>query len=183
MPKRKERPNGNGIHPPDQDNALLPAPPPEESVAIFMERSPELYARIVGLLEEGHSPAGVAALAQVPLAIVRKIRNLLGESAIAAGIRATARNLTEASQLMSERLIDEFDQIPISTLPNALGVIVDRTSLLVGQPTVRIEHRNVPTPQQLREMFDSLPKIDVIDMSKEKPPEPAPLPLKSKHVP
>ena len=136
MPKRKSSPNGNGRHPPEEeDNALLPAQTQEESVALFMERDPAAYAKIVEFLEAGHSPAGAAALARVPLTLVRKIRNLLGESAIAAGIRATARNLTEASQLMSERLIDEFDQIPISTLPNALGVIVDRTSLLVGQPT------------------------------------------------
>jgi hypothetical protein len=157
--------------------------PPEESIALFMERNPAAYAKIVEFLEAGHSPAGAAALTRTPLATVRKIRNLLGEVAIAAGIRATARNLTEASQLMSERLIDEFDQIPISTLPNALGVIVDRTSLLVGQPTVRIEHRSVPSPEDLKAMFDALPKANAVDVSIEKPHDHSPLPLKSKHTP
>jgi hypothetical protein len=134
-----------------------------------MERNPAAYAKIVEFLEAGHSPAGAAALTRTPLATVRKIRNLLGEVAIAAGIRATARNLTEASQLMSERLIDEVDQIPINVLPNALGVIVDRASLLSGNPSVRIEHTHVLTPEELRKMFDALPKAKAIDVSKEKP--------------
>jgi hypothetical protein len=137
-----------------------------------MERDPAAYAKCVELLETGHSPAGVAALAHVPLATVRKIRNLLGEVAIAAGIRATARNLTEASQLMSERLINEFDQIPVHVLPNALGIIVDRASLLSGNPSVRIEHTHVPTPEDLRKMFDAIPQANATILPPGEPDKP-----------
>jgi hypothetical protein len=165
MRKKNGSPNGNGNA---ADHATLPQltnseagqRPPEESVAVLMERDPEAYARIVQFLEEGHSPAGVAALTRVPLASVRKIRNLLGESAIHAGIRQVARNLTEASQLMSERLVDESGEIPIHALPAALGVIIDHASLLAGNPTARIEHRSVPTPEDLQKMFNDLPKAN-----------------------
>ena len=99
MRTKNGSPNGNGNA---ADHATLPLTnseagqrPPEESVAVLMERDPDAYARIVKFLEEGHSPAGVAALTRVPLVLVRKIRNLLGESAIHAGIRQVARNLTE----------------------------------------------------------------------------------------
>jgi hypothetical protein len=154
----------------------------QESIPEFMERDPNAYAKCVELLEAGHSPGGAAALCRIPIQLARKIRNLMGESAISAGIRQVARNLTEASQLMSERLVDEADQIPINALPNALGIVVDRTSLLVGQPTVRIEHKNVPSPEDLRKMFDALPQINAVDVSKERPEPPKPLPLKSKQT-
>jgi hypothetical protein len=165
MRKKNGSPNGNGNAAdcatlPQLTNSEAGRRPPEESVAVLMERDPDAYARIVKFLEEGHSPAGVAALTRVPLASVRKIRNLLGESAIHAGIRQVARNLTEASQLMSERLVNESGEIPIHALPTALGVIIDRASLLAGNPTARIEHRSVPTPEDLQKMFNELPKAN-----------------------
>jgi hypothetical protein len=141
MPGRKFSPNGNGTYPPDPDNTLLPTPPPEEPVALFMERDPQLYAKAVDYFEQGMSPGGVAASCQIPLQLARKIRNLMGEVAISAGIRQVARNMTEASQLMSERLINEVDEIPINVLPNALGVITDRVSLLSGNPSAMLFYR------------------------------------------
>jgi hypothetical protein len=94
---------------------------------------------------------------------VRKIRNLLGEAAIHAAIRQTGRNLVEAGQLMSERLADEADQIPIYQLAGAMAATIDRAQLLVGAPTARIEHKSVPSPEDLQAMFDALPKAKVID--------------------
>ena len=172
-PKRKllGDSNGNGCHPQDADPDphTQPIPSHEESVAVFMERDPAGYAKIVEFVEQGHSPAGVAALARVPLATVRKIRNLLGESAIHAGIRQVARNLVEASQNMSERLVNESAEIPIQLLPNALGTVIDRASLLSGGVTARAEHRrkDVPTPEQLQELFNALPKAKAIDVQHE----------------
>jgi hypothetical protein len=165
MRKKNGSSNGNGNAAdcatlPQLTNSEAGQRPPEESVAVLMERDPEAYSRIVKFLEQGLSPAGVAALTRVPLALVRKVRNLLGEVAIHAGIRQVARNLTEASQLMSERLVNEAGEIPIGSLPSALGVIVDRTLLMSGSPTARVEHRSVPTPEDLQKMFNELPKAN-----------------------
>ena len=135
----------------------------ELSVAALMEARPEVYSKVVEFLEQGMSPGGAAALTQVPLALVRKIRNLLGEAAIHAAIRQTGRNLVEAGQLMSERLADEADQIPIYQLAGAMAATIDRAQLLVGAPTARIEHKSVPSPEDLQAMFDALPKAKVID--------------------
>jgi hypothetical protein len=88
---------------------------------------------------------------------------VIGESAIHAGIRSVGRNLVEAAQAMSERLVEEGNEIPIHLLPQALAVIVDRAQLLVGAPTARIEHKSVPSPEDLQAMFDALPKATVID--------------------
>ena len=155
MPRKT---SANGDHPEGEELPL----------AVFMDRDPELYAKIVKFLEEGHSPAGAAALARAPLARVRQIRAILGESAVLAGIRGVARNLLEASQNMAERLVDESGEIPIHLLPSALGTIVDRASLLHGNPTAIIQHahaaKNIPTPEQLAEMFNALPLAQAITL-------------------
>jgi hypothetical protein len=157
----------NGKTPAVKRESLLSTTPEisehECSIAALMERSPETYAGCVKFIEEGHSPGGIAALCGVSIATVRKIRNIIGKAAIHAGIRSVGRNLVEAAQAMSERLIEENGEIPIAQLPTALGVIVDRASLLSGGVTARIEHKNVPTPEDLQKMFDALPKAKVID--------------------
>jgi hypothetical protein len=177
MRDRKRSKNGNGGH------TALPALCSEgESPALLMERDPELYGRIVDFLGQGLSPAGVAALARVKVGTVRKIRALIGEAAILAGIRAVGRNLVEASQLMSERLVNEAGEIPINMLPSALGTIADRANLFAGGATARIEHRSVPTPEDLKQMFDSLPQADVTTIEETAPEEKKPVSAPS-HTP
>ena len=100
---------------------------------------------------------------------MRKIRNLLGPEALHSAIRATGRNLAEAGQLLSERLINEADQLPVHALPAALGIVVDRSQLLVGQPTMIVGHKSVPSPEDVKRMFDALPKIEVTSVSNAEP--------------
>jgi hypothetical protein len=156
----------NGKVPTVNRESVLSTTPEETehecSIASLMETRPDVYAKIVGFLEQGMSPGGAAALAQVPLALVRKIRNLLRETAIHAAIRQTGRNLVESCQLMSERLADEADQIPIYQLAGAMAATIDRAQLLLGALTGRIEHKSVPSPEDLQAMFDALPKAKVI---------------------
>jgi hypothetical protein len=161
----------NGKTPTVSRASMLSTTPEETehecSIAALMERSPETYAKCVKFIEEGHSPGGVAALCGVSIATVRKIRSIIGEPAIHAGIRSVGRNLVEAAQAMSERLVEEGDEIPIHLLPQALAVTVDRASLLSGGVTQRIEHKNVPTPEDLLAMFDALPKAKVTEVGSE----------------
>ena len=168
LPEMPRKSSSNGNH------------PEELPLAIFMDRYPESYAKIVKFLEEGHSPAGTAALCRAPLSTVRQIRAILGESAIMAGIRGLGRNLLEASQNMSERLANESGEIPIHLLPGALAATVDRALLVHGNPTAIIGHtqaKDVPTPEQLAAMFAALPLANASPVERENAKlEPDPLP-------
>ena len=73
-------------------------------------------------------------------------------------IRQTlAMNLVEAAQNLTERLVEEADQLNPADIGKTLAIVVDKHLLLSGHATARIEHRNVPTPEELREMFEALP--------------------------
>jgi hypothetical protein len=130
-----------------------------ESIAALTARSPERYARIVELLEAGHSPGGVAALMNVNIATVRAVRELVG-GAIHTAIRKLGYDLTEAAQRAAERLVNEIDRVPIDKLPQALAILLDKSLLIAGAPTQRVavERAKVLSPEQLREMFDRLEK-------------------------
>ena len=98
-----------------------------------------------------------------------------------ADIRYVGRNFVEASQDMIERLVNEAHEIPIHLLPGALGTIVDRASLLHGNPTAIIQHaraKDVPTPEQLAEMFNALPLAQATPVQEEEKFKPDPSALK-----
>jgi hypothetical protein len=127
----------------------LPAGRQEEaSPAVLMEARPETYQKCVDLLESGISPGGAAALCHISTALARKIRNILGTDALHAAIRAAGRNMIESAQLLSERMVNESHKIPITQVPNALGMMVDKSLLVTGAPTQRIEVAHVPTHER-----------------------------------
>jgi hypothetical protein len=151
---RRRKSNGNGH---------LPAIP-EEAPASLMSRDPALYEKIVDALErEGWSPGAISALYGVSAGTVRKIRTLLGPGACHAAIRHIASNMTESVRLLSARLLRDYDQIPASQMASSLGVLVDKLLLLTGGVTARVEvehTKNVVSPEDLRKMFERLPKAD-----------------------
>lgn len=132
---------------------------PVESISELMTRSPETYAKIIELLEQGHGPGGVAVLTGTHIQTVRVCREMAAGS-IHAGIRKMGFDLVEAAQRAAERLVDEIDEIPIEKLPGALAILLDKSLLINGQPTQRmeIEHTKVIPREQLLKMFDSLTK-------------------------
>jgi hypothetical protein len=71
---------------------------------------------------------------------------------------ATARNLSQSSLRMSEVLLEHADKMPIDRVPFALAVTVEKSELLGGAATSRIEHRKVVTQEELQAMFDALPR-------------------------
>jgi hypothetical protein len=83
---------------------------------------------------------------------------------------------------MSERLVRESDQIPINLLPSALSTIVDRASLLHGNPTAIIAHTRAPdalSPEDLQKMFDALPCAQATVIEEAKSLSQAPTNIKS----
>lgn len=154
---RRRRPSNNGSH--------LPAIP-AESVADLMSRDPELYEKITDYLEkDGLSPNAISALLSIQGIrahpdTIRRIRNLLPVEVRHSAIRAITSNMIETCQLLSARMVREADQIPTGQMASALGVLTDKIMLLVGEPSQRIEvsHTKTVSPEQLREMFNRLPK-------------------------
>lgn len=142
--------------------------PPAESLSSLMTRAPELYDRVSQLLEEGHSPAGVSALTGVDIRTVRLVRETIAD-AIHAAIRKTGYDLIETIQRFSERLLAEADRIPAEKLPQALALLLDKSLLLNGAPTSRVEfaHVKAPSRERLLEMYRELSKkADAVEVTR-----------------
>jgi hypothetical protein len=60
--------------------------------------------------------------------------------AVATVKERTVSVLRTFGRLAADRLLDEVDQIPIQSLPIALGIAVEKAELLAGGATSRIEH-------------------------------------------
>lgn len=140
---------------------------PAESICELMTRSPETYAKIIEFLEQGHSPGGVAALTGTHIQTVRVCREMAA-GAIHATIRKMGYDITEAAQKAASRLAEEIDRMPLEKLPAALAILLDKSLILNGQATARleIEHSRVPSREQLMQMFDKLAqKADAREIS------------------
>jgi hypothetical protein len=72
---------------------------------------------------------------------------------------------------MAQRLLDAASTMPVNKLPDALSKTLDKYQLLSGGVTVRTEHRNVPTPEDLERMFAALPSAKVIETTDVAPAE------------
>jgi hypothetical protein len=126
------------------------------------------YEQIITLLANGHSPAKVAKWTGIDTDVVRRIRDLnpLELERIKANLAA---NLAEASQVLSERLVENAHKLRPENIAKALAIAVDKHALLSGGVTARTEHRRAPSPEELQAMFDQLPKANanVIEDKKE----------------
>src|SRR4029077_7871687 len=128
----------------------------QTQVDLLGSQFPRTYDQIITLLAAGHSPTKVPGGTGTETAVVRRIRDLHPETL--SQIRQTlAMNLAEAAQNLTERLVEEADQLDPGDIGKTLAIVVDKHLLLSGHATARIEHRNVPTPQELQEMFEALP--------------------------
>jgi hypothetical protein len=69
-------------------------------------------------------------------------------------------DLVEAAQRAAERLVNEIDAMPLEKLPSALAILLDKSLLIHGQPTVRVEvgHVKAPDRAKLLEMYEALHK-------------------------
>jgi hypothetical protein len=128
----------------------------QTQVDLLSSQFPKTYDQIITLLAAGHSPSKVTRWTGIEAPVVRRIRDLHPETL--SQIRQTlAMNLAEAAQNLTERLVEEADSLDPADIGKTLSIVVDKHLLLSGHATARIEHRNVPTPQELQEMFEALP--------------------------
>jgi len=128
--------------------------------------SPEKYAAIVVGLMDGLSPKQLGNSYKVDKDLVRFIRTMHPE-AVSAARTQIVLNLEEVSLAMSRRLLDDEHKIGIDKVPGALSTVLDKIQLLTGGVTSRTEHVSAPRPEDLKAMFDALPKAQVTEVSAE----------------
>ena len=105
----------------------------------LMESRPTIYRAIVDGLGQG---LGVRQLCRAYRVSHHTVAAVMArESAAVATLKErTVSVLRTFGRLAADRLLDEVDQIPIQSLPIALGIALEKAELLSGGATSRIEH-------------------------------------------
>jgi len=105
----------------------------------LMESRPTIYKALVDGLGQG---LGVRQLCRAYRVSHHTVAAVMArESAAVATVKErTVSVLRTFGRLAADRLLDEVDQIPIQSLPIALGIAVEKAELLSGGATSRIEH-------------------------------------------
>lgn len=105
----------------------------------LMESRPTIYQAIVDGLGQG---LGVRQLCRAYRVSHHTVAAVMAREsqAVATLKERTVATLRTFGRLAADRLLDEVDQIPIQSLPIALGIAVEKAELLSGGATSRIEH-------------------------------------------
>jgi hypothetical protein len=105
----------------------------------LMESRPTIYRAIVDGLGQG---LGVRQLCRAYRVSHHTVAAVMAREsqAVATVKERTVSVLRTFGRLAADRLLDEVDQIPIQSLPIALGIAVEKAELLSGGATSRIEH-------------------------------------------
>ena len=119
-----------------------------------------LRDKLLHLLAAGNSPAKVHKLLGIEEEVVRRVRHA-NPDVIRNIKQHLAVQLAEATQVLTEELIERAHEIPAEHLGRAIQATVTGHQLLSGGYTARVEHRTVATPEDLQKMFDSLPSLEV----------------------
>lgn len=133
---------------------------------IVSERMPEKYRTCLHLLADGCSPHLINLWIGIGEDVIRRIKQMHPGS-IARIKENVLDNLLEASQVMSERLAREAHTLPAHRLPNALAAVIDKAQLLSGGVTQRTETKRVVTQEELKALFEALPRAKTIEERKE----------------
>ena len=118
----------------------------------LMESRPTIYRAIVDGLGQG---LGVRQLCRAYRVSHHTIAAVMSREsqAVATLKERTVSVLRTFGRLAADRLLDEVDQIPIQSLPIALGIAVEKAELLSGGATSRIEHIEGPTHEDYMKLI------------------------------
>jgi hypothetical protein len=105
----------------------------------LMESRPTIYRALVDGLGQG---LGVRQLCRAYRVSHHTVAAVMARESVAVATlkERTVSVLRTFGRLAADRLLDEVDQIPIQSLPIALGIAVEKAELLAGGATSRIEH-------------------------------------------
>lgn len=127
-----------------------------------------LLDKVLRLLAAGNSPAKINKLIGLEEDVIRRIRYANPDA-----IKNIKQNLStmmaEATQVLTEQLIEHAHEIPPEHLGRALQVTYTGHQLYSGGYTQRVEHRTIASPEDLQKMFDSLPSLEVTQIEDSKP--------------
>jgi hypothetical protein len=141
--------------------------PSEIAVEELIDRERELCREAVELLAAGKSAEAVAACTGIAVENVRTLSEFVPDYGVI--VRSTTvKNLRAANLRMSEILAEEADQISPDKLAFSMAITAEKSELLSGGLTQRVEHRRVVTREELQALFESLPraKAKVIEEAK-----------------
>lgn len=127
--------------------------------AAMVRADPVKYARIAVRLMDGQSAAEIEDIENVPAELLRCMR-MAHPEILHAGRLEILANLEEVSVAFTRRLVAEHHDLPIDKVPQALSTVIEKLALLSGGATQRVEHANVPSKEELKAMFEALPKAD-----------------------
>lgn len=131
--------------------------PSEMAVEELISREPELCRESVELLAAGQSVEKVAARTGIGVENARTLSEFVPDYALI--VRSvTVKNLRAANLRMSEIMAEQADRISADKLAFSLAITSEKSELLSGGLTQRVEHRRVVTPEELQQLFEALPR-------------------------
>ena len=141
--------------------------PSEIAVEELIDRERELCREAVELLAAGKSAEAVAACTGIAVENVRTLSEFVPDYGVI--VRSTTvKNLRAANLRMSEIMAQQADKISADKLAFSMAITAEKSELLSGGLTQRVEHRRVVTREELQALFESLPraKAKVIEEAK-----------------
>lgn len=132
-----------------------------------LARDQERYQGIVQSLAEGVSLRRCARAWGVSVKVVQAIRRREEQAgAIATAKQSIVNNLEAFAEGASERLLEEFEGMPVSSLSVPIAIAIDKIRDLRGEPSARVEvtHRSEVADfesfiQELEVVSPTLPSI------------------------
>jgi len=104
---------------------------------------PEKKKQIVWMTEQGHTQKDIETEVQVSSHTVVAVRNDMGDKDIDLGTykRKTSELFKSIILKGAHRLDAEIEKLPITQMPLALAILIDKVQTLNDQPVVVTEHR------------------------------------------
>lgn len=124
---------------------------------------PEKVKEITDMLKEGQRHRDIAAktgVSPTTVTAINKRNQQEQDFNVSAWKKNTSRLMAEIVTRGSERLLEEIDDIPLSSLPIAIAIMTDKHQQLQDAPTVVVEHRL----RIKHEDINSLIKGEIIDI-------------------
>lgn len=138
--------------------------------AITLEKiSPEKKQEIVWLTEQGHTQRDIEAKVGVSSHTVVAVRQEMGDKDIDLGTykRKTSELFKSIILKGAHRLDTEIDKLPITQMPLALAILIDKVQTLNDQPVVVTEHRLKVKHEDINRLISG----EVIDVQTDERPK------------
>lgn len=123
----------------------------------------ELRAAILHALAEGLGTRRVSQAYGVSREVVRALRRqALNSGELDHAKEELARDALDLARRTIDRIADEIDEMPRSSLPIVAGVMIDKAQLLSGGPTSRVETRRGESVADVEAYLAALPAAEPV---------------------